>query len=235
MAVTRQQLLDALVFDLDREIEAAEAEAKKNPHVFSDRFEKSMEEMIRTGRPDRLWSDAPENTNAKKKKLSGKGLRILLIAAAILLALTAVACAVPEIRESIAGFFVRIFSDHVEYVDPAITKERIEEEYRLDPIPDGFMEVSVQKTDAEIIASYTDGNNILKLQQSAGEYVSANVDSENGQFYEYTEEGIAVRVLVSDGFTQASWIKDGYYFSLSYYSNIDIDVIKEWIYMVNKQ
>lgn len=235
MAVSKQQFLDMLVSDLDREIEAAEAEAKKNPHVFSDRFEKSMEKMIRTGKPDKLWSEDYSDSGAKKRKLSKRGLKVLLIAAAILLALTAVACAVPEIRESIAGFFVRIFSDHVEYVDPAITKDRIEEEYGLVPVPDGFEVINCSKTDTENVTTYSDlAGNTIVLVQNVREAIDHSVDIEQGVFFERSLDGKSLRIYFSEKSAQASWMENGYYFSLSYSSQIDEKAFEAIVRLVKK-
>ena len=222
MSDFEKELAAAYEKAMDAELDAVIAESGKDPHVFSDRFEKSMEEMIRTGRPDKLWSDAPKNTNEKKKKLSGKGLRILLIAAAILLALTAVACAVPEIRESIAGFFVRIFSNHVEYVDPAITKDRIEEEYGLVSL-DGYQIISKNNDGETNTVTYNNGNGtVIVMIQSVSQQIAFSVDNENGEAEEYKVNDIVVRLYKSEVSNQASWIQDGYFFSLSCPASVDI-------------
>ena len=229
MSDFEKELAKAYEEATNAELDAVIAEAKKNPPVFSDRFEKSMEEMIKTGKPDKLWGEDYSDSGAKKKKLSKRGLKVLLIAAAVLLALTAVACAVPEIRESIAGFFVRIFSDHVEYYDPTVTKDRIEELYGLVPIPEGFSVIKTLKTDYDVITTYINDNNSIVLQQSANKNVSSLIDSEGSVFSDCIVGGKHVRLCVSNNFAQASWSENGYYFIINYTSSINEDLFKSWI------
>ena len=232
----KNELADSYEQNIDREIDAAIAEAEANPHVFSERFEKIMEELIRTGKPDKPRGEDYSYSVTKKKKISKKGLRVLLIAAAIIIALTAVACAVPEIRESIAGFFVRIFSDHAEYSNPDITKESIEEEYGLVPMPEGFSIVEKSISNSDLIVIYADENGtLLSFVQSINSDLSHSVDSEQGEFIEQIINGNLVRIYYSTTSVQASWVEDGYYFSLSYPSKINLDSFDELVGLVNKQ
>lgn len=216
-------LADAYGETIDREAEALAAEAEKEPHVFTKRFEERMAELIRTGKPN------------NRKGLSKRGRRILLIAAAAVLVLAAVACAVPEIRESIGGFFVKIFGDHVEYTDPDITRNSIEEEYSLVPIPEGFHVYSIKRSnDAAVTTVYVDSDeNYIMLAQSTDKKMNESVDNERGEFYEVEIRGKNITVHYSDDNAQASWIQDGYYFSLSYTSSIDLSTFYEWIAAVD--
>lgn len=218
MANIEKELADAYGEIIDVEIEAAIAEAENESHEFSPKFKKQMEELIRTGKPN------------NKRGLSKRGKRILIIAIAAVLALVTTACAVPEIRESIAGFFVKIFSDHVEYSDPDVTKEMIEEVYGVIPVPVGYAEETVLKTDTMVITQYIDADqNILLLTQEAGKGIRDLIDNENGDFQEYNIGGMNVRLYFTTNGAQASWIQSGYYFSLEYPSEIDLDVFIELI------
>lgn len=234
-----KELIKAYKESLDAEINAVMAEAETYPYVFSHRFRKSMDKMIRTGVPDKLWAaDASEagaseadasEKDMKKKRLSRKGLTVLLIAAAILLSLAVVACTVPEIRESLAGFFVEIFGDHVEYLNPA-TKDSIEVEYGLVPIPKGFSLVNVQRGDNFLTKTYmsTEKDGLLLDQRALGSG-SSSVDSNHGSFSEYEIGGRIVRLYYSDELAQASWTENGYYFSLSYSSHIELELFESWV------
>lgn len=198
--------------------EATVASADKDIPEMSPEFRKKMEELIRTGKPN------------NKKGLSKRGKRILIIAIAAVLALTLTACAVPEIRESIAGFFVKIFSDHVEYSNPDVTKERIEEEYGLVPIPEGFVEALISRTENAVSTTYFDNDqNGMILVQAAKGFRAEYVDSEHGLFNEYEIGGRIVRLYYSEESAQATWIQDGYYFSLTYPGSIDLGIFESWI------
>lgn len=90
-------------------------------HKFSEQHNEKMEELFRAG---------PKKS---KHKLSGKTIRILLIAA-ILLAVATTVFAIPSCRE----FIVKQFSDHSEYqVSDTENAEKVES-LELGYIPEGF-------------------------------------------------------------------------------------------------
>jgi hypothetical protein len=218
MSVSKAELAEILARSIDEEFAFAVKEAEKEPHEFSEEHEAKMAELIKTGKPN------------DKKGLSKRGRRILIIAIAAVLALTASACAVPEIRESIAGFFVKVFGDHVEYSDPAITKETIEEKYGLIPLPNGFTITDSNEVEGCVSTTYSDDdqNTILLIQAAKGKETSF-VDNENGSAVERDIGNKSVRLYYSGYSAQASWIQDGYYFYLSYSSPIGIDDFEAWI------
>ena len=221
--LTKQEFKEA--FREAMEIQLASDLKESEPHEFTPGFEARMEEIIKTGKP-----------NNKKKGLSRRGKRILIIAIAAVVALTLTACAVPEIRESIAGFFVKIFSDHVEYSDPDVTKERIEEEYGLVPIPEGFVEVKCLRGKDFVGTDYLDSDeNCISLLQKANSHLNDTVDNERGSFYECTINGNTVRIYLSADSAQASWIANGYYFSLIYSSHVEQRQFEDLIASVNKK
>ena len=202
--LTKQEFKEAFREAMDKQLEADLAAEPDMPEL-SPEFRKKMEELIRTGKP-----------NNKKKGLSKRGKRILIIAIAAVLALTLTACAVPEIRESIAGFFVKIFSDHVEYSDPDVTKETIEEEYGLVPIPEGFEVTSATCTDTCNTIIYMDDDQCaIALVQGAKGYNNDSIDNEHGVFSEYIIGDKTVRVYYSEVNAHAAWVDNGYYFFLS--------------------
>lgn len=219
MEDNRKELIGAFEKAFDAEIEEFIAAAEKEPHEFSREFENKMEELIRTGKPN--------NKTVSRKRAR----RIVLITVAAVLALALAACAIPEVREFIAGFFVQHKGDHDEYTEPAITKERIEEEYGLVPIPEGFDEVVSVRTEKTIIVDYNDQNgNSISLEQSASDRINDSIDSENGEFSELDINGKRVRLYIdSDGYAQASWVENGYYFSLCSMSPVDKETFEEWI------
>ena len=67
------------------------------------------------------------------------------------------------------------------------------------------------------------------LNQIAQPSYKQMIDNENGKFENKTIGDLSVRVYVSNESTQASWIKDGYYFSLSYPAPIEQQVFESWI------
>ena len=203
---------------LDAEMEALSAKAEKEPHEFSAVFEERMAKTIKAAE--------------SQKRIPAR--RILIAAAAAVLILTAAACAVPGIRSSVAGFFVKAFGNHEEYYNFEVTKERIEEEYGLVPIPEGLEEKIVSRIDSSITTCYRDGADIaIKLEQSAGGQIGAVIDNEHGEFYERVLAGKNVRIYVTDRSAVAFWVEDGYLFSLYNYASSDIELLEELIGAVN--
>lgn len=219
MSVSKAELAEILARSIDEEFAFAVKEAEKEPHEFSEEHEAKMAELIKTGKPN------------DKKGLSKRGRRILVIAVAALLALTAVACAVPEIRKSIAGFFVQEFGDHVEYNDPDVTKATIEEEYVLTPVPEGFELIKEIVNEVWISRTYMDDdNNGINLNQYAKGEIGETVNNEHGEIYEKEIAGRIVRIYFAQGGSYAAWVENGYYFTfVAAVEPIDKNTLEEWI------
>ncbi|MBO4878859.1 MAG: DUF4367 domain-containing protein [Clostridia bacterium] len=221
MTDAKKELADAIGEIIDAEFSAAAAAVEAAPPVLSTRFEKRMEKLIQTADSGRSVSKGV------------KARRIVLIAAAIVLALALAACAVPQVRAFIAGFFVRYMENHDEHTVQQAIHETIEAEYGLFPIMDGFREISVTRNEASVVTVYLgDDGDIIMLNQVSKLGFTQMLDNENGKFYERTIDGIYTKIYISDDSMQASWIKDGYYFSLTYSSSIEIEQFEKLIVSV---
>lgn len=215
MAIQSNKLKDALDKSIDAEFEAI-LDSAAGEQYFTAEFDDSMRRLFH------------EDAKKAEVRYRTKVLSIIIAAAIFAVALT-IACSVPEIRESIAGFFIRAFSDHVEYSNPSV-KVTIEEEYGLVPIPEGFIMVKTQDISVSHSITYQRGTNefILLVQSAKGEG-GGNVDCENGTFIEKEVGGKVVRLYYSDANAQATWAEGGYMFSLCYTSHVESDVFEAWI------
>ena len=221
MSVSEKDLLGLIDEGVQHDIDSAPIPAENEEHVFSEGFEKRMDAFF-----------AQRRESQKKRRRTR---RLLIAAAAVITALAATACAVPEVRESIAGFFVKVFGDHVEYAEPAVTKDSIEEEYGLVPVPEGFEVSFKSNNDKSVFTEYTNSENgVITLIQAAKGFSGESVDIEHGDFSEYTLGEKTVRILFDELGAQAAWIQDGYYFSITYPKSVDLTVIEEWIDSVQK-
>ncbi|MBR3381702.1 MAG: DUF4367 domain-containing protein [Clostridia bacterium] len=222
MAMTRKEFADIVGRSFDEGLEA-ETGYKEQPEAeFSADFEKRMDEFF------------ANQADGGKKKIKRR--RWILVAVAAVLALAATACAVPEIRESIAGFFIRTFGDHEEYSDPRVTKERIEEEYDLVPVPEGYVCTYEARLEKDLQKNYTDDDgNIIQFSQSCADYISSSTDNEHGEFFEKEIGGKIVRIHyvhdVEGGYfgAFAAWVENGYYFELVYGCEIELEVFEQWV------
>ena len=225
---SKRAIADAYGEMLDAEIEAILASAPKEQHIFSDGFEKKMNALINNAGSDEDGHKTEESVPVKRRKVR----KLWLIAAAIL-ALAAAACAVPEVRKSIAGFFIKTFSDHVEYSDPDITKTSIEEEYELNPIPEGFSVTYYSNIGTDMIIKYMDTDEaLIRLLQSANPNGVEMIDAERGDFTYHTVDGKEVRLYSGDDGSVAVWIDNGYYFSLFYTEPKDQELLEHMMSLV---
>ena len=218
----REAMRDAVLASIEAEIADYKEKYGDEPHVFSAEHEAKMRAIF---------------DNFEKKQRRRRRTRWALVAAACaVFAFTCVSCTVPQIKESISGFFVQVFGDHVEYTDPAVTKECIEEEYGLVPVPEGFEIAEETKTDTSLTVTYVDNNNnSIMFIQSAGKHPLENVDSEHGSFSEYDLDGLDVMISFGEYGANAAWVQDGYYFALIYPAEIDLNTFEEWISSVQKK
>ena len=223
--MTEEEFRQAFQDVLEERMDAALADYKEKygdePHVFSAEHEAKMRAIF----------DGFE----KKQRRRRFTRRALIAAACIVFVLGLTACTVPQIKNSVAGFFVQVFGDHTEYTDPAVTKECIEEEYGLVPVPEGFEIADTIITETSYLVTYSDiDNNIISLQQVANKSYSEYIDGEHGDFVEEMVNGNPVRIYMSSVGAHGAWIADGYYFSLSYNAPIEQTLFKEWIASIDK-
>ncbi len=225
---SKRAIADAYGELLDAEIEAILASAPKEQHIFSDGFEKKMNALINNAGSDEGGHKTEESVTVKRRKV-----RKLWLIAAVILALAAAACAVPEVRKSIAGFFIKTFSDHVEYSDPDITKTSIEEEYELNPIPEGFSVVYHSNIGNFVTVSYQKSDETtIELSQSADKNTNPSIDSERGEFFDHVVDGKNVRLYSGHAGSVAAWIENGYYFTLYYSESMDSEMLEYLLSLV---
>ncbi|MBO6062095.1 MAG: hypothetical protein J6P98_08315, partial [Clostridia bacterium] len=116
-------------------------------HVFSERFERRMARHI-----------SSEAGGRRSSPLPGR-LRPAAIAVILAAAMLAAACAIPKVRESVAGFFMQVFPDHIEVEAPVPARNRIDSEYGFDPVPAGFWVVYHTSGETIINTNYTNADN----------------------------------------------------------------------------
>ena len=195
----REAMRDAVLASIEADIADYKEKYGDEPHVFSAEHEAKMRAIF---------------DNFEKKQRRRRRTRWALVAAAcIVFVFTCVSCTVPKVRNSVAGFFVQVFGDHTEYTDPAVTKECIEEEYGLVPVPEGFEVTEETETDTSRTVTYTDKEeNIILLRQIADKSYQLNVDNEHGSFSEYELNGITAEISLGEDGAVAAWVQDGYFF-----------------------
>ena len=187
-------------------------------HVFSERFERRMARHI-----------SSEAGGRRSSPLPGR-LRPAAIAVILAAAMLAAACAIPKVRESVAGFFMQVFPDHMEVVPTELERSVIERVYDLDPIPEGFTLSKTMFRDELYFSIYSnEDDDTIGFHQYAGSVHASSFDNENADCTEYEIEGRMVLIRYSEDSSMAIWAEDGYIFALDFGSPVDLELFKTWI------
>lgn len=149
-------------------------------HKFSEKHNEKMEEILRAGSKD------------GKRKLSGKAIKIFLIAA-ILLAAATTAFAIPSCRE----FIVKQFSDHSEYYVSDTKNAKKVESLKLGYIPEGFEKTEDYKLDYLYRFSYKNNQKYFNVDKHKMD-AEINFDTEK-----YNSENIEINGIQSIYFTSS--------------------------------
>ena len=183
--------------------------------VFSERFEKRMDKLVRS--TERIcWNWV--NTAAKRAA----------VIALIVLALLSSAMSVKAIREPVITFFTEIYEKYIDLSFVGDTSETIEREYALTHIPSGFSLIDKQSTTTSIMTTYksADGN-LLMLDQTITAAIDTSIDNERGTVTNTSVGEIPVLIYEAEDLVLVSWAYDSYYFTLVHYGQIDPNAMLE--------
>lgn len=185
--------------------------------AFSPKFEAKMEKLIAKEK-NSFW----RITNTPRKRLA-----VILVAIMILFT---TACGIDAIREPIVNFIMEVADTFYDFIYNGEVTNTISYEYQLVPVPDGFEEVSVERTDPTVIRTYIDGSgNQIVLSQNISDGTTVAIDSEKGTITTVTVNNIEAVIYEYDNVAQAIWSSDSYVFFLTYYGDIEISAMQDLI------
>lgn len=199
MTFTKEQISQAFIQVLNERV----PDLSDIPdHVFSERFEKKMNKLIRK-EAAHPW--AVSHTLARN-----------LIAAAIVIILLFTLCmSVGAIRNTIFKFFREHFEDHDKIIFEMPEKKRIEQEYIITKLPDGFSLDEEEKNDIFIRRSYkNEKGDYVTLDQEISLSNGSVFDNERTE-YDFIEiDGHGVFISTETSIVILAWDQDGYAFLL---------------------
>lgn len=185
--------------------------------AFSPKFESKMEKLIAKEK-NSFW----RITNTPRKRLA-----VILVA---IMVMFTTACGIDAIREPIVNFIMEVTDAFYDFIYNGEVTNTISYEYQLVPVPDGFEEVSVERTDTSVIRKYIDSSdNKIILSQNISNDTTVAVDSEKGTITTVTINNVEAVIYEYDNFAQAVWSSDSYVFFLIYYGDIEIDAMQDLI------
>lgn len=172
-------------------------------HVFSERFEKRMEKLLR-------------REAAHPWAVSHTAARNLLVAALIAILLFALSLSVSGIRNAIYNFFTRHFDTYDEVVFDDTGRTEIEHVYEITSLPEGFvLEDSVSdKVFVSRVYKKSENAYIVFSQMLPSMGRERSIDNERTKMKIIHLENQIFYYTFSDSIITLAWEKDGYEFWL---------------------
>ena len=211
MTFTKEQISQAFIHVLNERV----PDLSNIPdHVFSERFEKKMNKLIRR-EAAHPW--AVRHTLAKN-----------LIAAAIVILLLFTLCmSVSAIRNAIFNFFQQHFGTHDDVVFEIPEKSKIEEDYVITALPTNFSLREEEIDEIYIRRHYedTEGNYITFSQEiSLSNGISFDNEHSKYKITEIDGRGVFISAMPINNSVTCTWDQDNYVFLLVLsWENVTVD------------
>ena len=199
MTFTKEQISQAFIQVLNERV----PDLSDIPdHVFSERFEKKMNKLIRK-EAAHPW--AVSHTLARN-----------LIAAAIVIILLFTLCmSVGAIRNAIFNFFQQHFEDYDRIVFEVPEKTKIEKEYIITNLPEGFELKEEIKNDISIMKVFQNENgDYIHFSQELFLANGVAFDNEHSNYDLIEIDNHGVFISTSTDEVSLTWDQDGYIFLL---------------------
>ncbi len=218
MAMTRNELLEAIRKAVSLEFEHVPKNDSEIEHTFSLPFMKRMAKLFRK----------QEKAYWKYVNTAGKRVAVAILAAALLFA---TACSFKPIREPVIKFFTEVYETFTTcFFEGDDGKKAIEKEYVLEPVPEGFTEVSKSSDDATVVTNYENQNGArIRITQILANGVKLNLDTEKEGVRREVIEGIEVVISEFENRKQLVYTVDQYYIQVSLTGDFDDQLIRQII------
>ena len=209
MTFTKEQISQAFIQVLNERV----PDLSDIPdHVFSERFEKNMNKLIRR-EAAHPW--AVSHTLARN----------LIVAAIVIILLFSLCLSVGAIRNAIFNFFQQHFETHDDIIFDIPEKTTIEREYMITTLPEGFSLKNETKSDISIMKTFESKNgNFIFFNQEISMPGGVAIDNEQSQYNTLEIDRHGVFVAVSNNMVTLTWDQDGYAFLLVLeWENVTVD------------
>lgn len=211
MTFTKEQISQAFIQVLNERV----PDLNDIPdHVFSERFEKKMNKLIR-------------KEAAHPWAVSHTLVRNLIAAAIVIILLFTLCMSVGAIRNAIFNFFQQHFETHDDIVFEIPERIKIEQEYIITNIPKGFLLQEEEIGDILIRRNYENNQgDYITLTQEITLQNGISIDNERS-LYEAIEidgHGVFISTMPINDSVTCTWNQDSYIFLLVLsWENVTID------------
>ncbi len=190
-------------------------------HTFSKNFEKQMDKLIKSQRKTYY---VLLNTAAK---------RVAVILVVCLVILTAT-FSIKAFREPTVNLIKKVYSTFTHYSFEGETTDIITKEYTI-KAPDGFKQTYKHKSDGLISTQYENSSGVeIHFNQMTTRYSAGfTVDTEHGETFTKTINKMEVHFQKRYDTQTVFWTKDGYFFYITCFGDIDSEAIEDMIKSLN--
>jgi len=218
MAISKAQFKEAFREVISSEFSHIPKNEDEIDFVFSERFNKRMAKLINSQK------------KAYYKLINTAAKRVAIIIVLILTMFTA-AFSVKAIREPIIKFVKQIYETFIHYSVEGDTTDKIEKEYPLKFVPDGFNEINKVRDSYLITTIYENStaDRIVFSQVTTKTNAGYFLDNETGEVHSEVVNGINVEWKKWYDNITVLWTNEGYVFSIECMGNINFDTIKDMI------
>ena len=218
MSMSREEFKAAFREVISSEFAQIPTDEDSIDFTFSEKFIKRMDKLIRAQR------------KSYYKFINTAGKRAAVIFVAIITLFTA-SLSVKAIREPVVRFVKRVYETFIHYSYEGDKTEKIEKEYIVTHLPDGFKQTDKIENDVFISTEFKDDlGNIIEFTQMATSHSAGYfADNENGTSFTENVGGYEIEFFEAYDTKQAIWTKDRYVLNITCYGNIGFEVIKEII------
>ncbi len=213
MSMTKAEFITALREAVSSEFAHIPCNENEIDIILSDRFKRKMEKLIKAQRKPYY---ALINTAAK---------RVAIIIVAIITLFTA-SLSVEAIRTPVINFVTQIYETFVEYFFEGDTAKKIEKEYVITNLPDGYELKEKIESEASITYVYLNNSNeYLWFSQKITSEAKSIFDNEKSNIYNYKIDNLEVSICKTNTKRYAFWTKENYYLTISASSNVSNETI----------
>ena len=216
MAMTRKELNQAFRESVMSEFADVPNESQIT-FAFSKKFEQKMQKLI-VRQKKSYW----KYVNTAKKRVA-----VVVIS---LLSMLMLAMSNEDVRASMLQWCENVYEEYIHYYFEGKTTKRIEHEYYLEKIPDGFEIVNSSKNEKWISTEYkNEVGDIICFEQSLSEKYELHIDNERLNWSSVIIGESEVKLFESEYIKGALWVEDGYVFELYYTGCDDLEIVIEII------
>ncbi len=214
MSMSREEFKAAFREVISSEFAYIPTDESSIDFTFSEKFIKRMDKLIRAQRKNYY------------KFINTAGKRVAVIFAAIITLFTA-SLSVKAIREPVVKFIKQVYETFTHYSFEGDTTKKIEKEYFVTNLPDGYFQADKIESDITITTIYKNNSGgIIKFCQQISSNSEHTFDSEKMRKETMVINEQKYDIYYGEQIANAIWAENGYVLTLTIYDTYNTETIE---------